>query len=139
MPADYEVGYGRPPSHTRFQKGRSGNPKGRPKGARNFGTELQEALGQTVLVREGGVARRVTRRGAVVLSLLAKALKGDVRAAALLIAAEQRADAAKQGAPDGEALSAEEAEVMAGFEARLRQRLRREQGAENPGGEGPQP
>ena len=135
MPADYEVGYGRPPSHTRFQKGRSGNPRGRPKGARNFGTELQEALGQTVLVREGGVARRVTRRGAVVLSLLAKALKGDVRAAALLISAEQRADAAKQGEPDGEALSAEEAEVMAGFEARLRQRLRRERGAENPGGE----
>ena len=138
MSADYEVGYKRPPKQTRFQRGRSGNPRGRPKGARNFEVELQEALGQTVLVREAGAERRVTRRGAVVLSLLAKALKGDVRAAAWLIAAEQRAEASERGgAAEDEAppppLSADEAEVLEAFEARVRGRLLRRLDGGEPG------
>ena len=41
---DYEVGYGKPPRHTRFVKGRSGNPRGKPPGAKNFTTLLNEAL-----------------------------------------------------------------------------------------------
>ncbi len=45
MPRDYEIGYGKPPKHTRFKKGQCGNPKGRPKGARNrLGTQFLEAL-----------------------------------------------------------------------------------------------
>lgn len=35
QPSDYEVGYGKPPAETRFKKGQSGNPNGRPKGSRN--------------------------------------------------------------------------------------------------------
>ena len=132
MSADYEVGYGRPPRHSRFRKGRSGNPKGRPKGARNFATELHEALGETMLVRQGGVERRVTRRGAVLLSMLDKALKGDVRAAGLLIGMEQRSEMAKEGISE-EALSDDEAEVLEAFSTRLRAQLLRGPDDEEPG------
>ena len=34
----YAVGWGKPPRHTRFKKGQSGNPKGRPPGSKNMNT-----------------------------------------------------------------------------------------------------
>ena len=48
-PADYEVGRGKPPLHTRFKPGESGNPKGRPKGVRNFKTDVQATLRHTTM------------------------------------------------------------------------------------------
>ena len=54
--SDYEVGYGKPPGHTRFAKGQSGNPRGRPPGAKSFTTLLDEALNERVLVEENGGA-----------------------------------------------------------------------------------
>ena len=57
MPAeitrDYAVGYGKPPVHTRFQKGKSGNPKGRPRGMKNMSTLLSTALSATIVVANG--------------------------------------------------------------------------------------
>ena len=50
---DYAVGYGKPLRHTGFQKSRSGNPKGRPKGSKNLATLLAEALDEKVQVTEG--------------------------------------------------------------------------------------
>ena len=49
---DYEVGYGRPPVATRFSKGQSGNPRGRPKVTKAFGAMLHEALNKKVQVRD---------------------------------------------------------------------------------------
>jgi hypothetical protein len=58
---DYAVGYGKPPLHTRFKKGRSGNPRGRPRGARNLATLLLKALEKRVTTVEDGKPRKVAK------------------------------------------------------------------------------
>ena len=120
MPGDYEVGYKKPPRHTRFRKGRSGNPNGRPKQARNLLTDLHEELQQRITVREGGTERRISRQRAVVMRLLDKALKGELGAMAKLLDLVLRHEAAagERCEPDAP-LSAEEREVLAELEARL--------------------
>src|ERR1700732_5340008 len=61
---DYEVGYRKPPGHTRFTKGRSGNPRGRSPGAKNLKTLLSEALNACVIVSDNGGRRKITKRAA---------------------------------------------------------------------------
>jgi hypothetical protein len=78
----YEVGYGKPPKSTRFRPGQSGNPKGRPKGATGTAKLLEQTLSQEVSVTEGGRTTRISKREALILSLVTKAIKGDMRAAA---------------------------------------------------------
>ena len=77
---DYEVGYGKPPVNTRFKPGQSGNPKGRPRGSKSFADLMRAALSETVQVREDGQLRHISRREAIIKSLIARALKGDARA-----------------------------------------------------------
>ena len=82
---DYEVGYGRPPCHTRFVKGQSGNPRGRPPGAKNLSTLLGEALNETVIVTENGGRRKVTKRQAIITQLVNRSATADFRAIKILL------------------------------------------------------
>jgi hypothetical protein len=85
MSNDSKGGYGDPPKHTQFKKGQSGNPKGRPKHTRNLKTDLTKILGQKVSVREGDRTSRVSKQEGMLMSLTAKALKGDTRAIGVLV------------------------------------------------------
>ena len=77
---DYEIGFGKPPAGTRFQKGRSGNPKGRPKGALNLATVLARTLREKVIINENGQRKIITKLEAAVKQLVNKAASGDLRA-----------------------------------------------------------
>jgi hypothetical protein len=79
-------GYGRPPSDDRLKPGRSGNPNGRPKGARSLRSDFNRVLTKRVLIREGGKPRYARRREVILLKLLAKALQGHPKAAGQLLA-----------------------------------------------------
>jgi hypothetical protein len=82
---DYRVGYGRPPRHTQFKPNQSGNPSGRPKGARSIRSDLQDELTQTVPITENGRSLDITKQRLVIKALIAKAAKGDVAAIGKLI------------------------------------------------------
>lgn len=98
----YEVGYGRPPLHSRFEPGRSGNPKGRPKGSTGVSGVIAKALTERVTVTEGGRRRSITKLEAAVKQMANKAAGGDQRAAKLIIEllhqSEVRDDAKRNGA-----------------------------------------
>jgi hypothetical protein len=87
MPHDDEtVGYGRPPKHTRFQTGQSGNRRGRPKGAPNLATALARTLRERVVITEHGRKTTITKLEAAVKQLVNKAASGEARAIAHLFA-----------------------------------------------------
>ena len=81
----YEVGYRRPPASGQFKKGASGNPKGRPKGSRNFLTLLDKELSQRIVVTENGKKKSLTRLQAMVKRMVAGALQGDQKQLLVLV------------------------------------------------------
>ena len=89
----YDVGYRKPPLATRFQKGVSGNPRGRPKGARNLSTVVAAALNEKVLITENGRKRRISKYEAAVKQLVNRAAGGEARATQLLLGLIQAGEA----------------------------------------------
>ena len=82
---DYAVGYGTPPRETRFVKGRSGNPRGRPRGAKSFNTLLSDKLNEPVTVAENGRRRKISKREAIVTQLVNRSAAADFRAIKILL------------------------------------------------------
>jgi hypothetical protein len=76
----YNVGYGKPPEHSRFKPGQSGNPKGRPRAARSLRTIVHDILNERITVRADGKQRRISRLEALVLRQVELAAKGNLRA-----------------------------------------------------------
>ncbi|HVH86182.1 MAG TPA: DUF5681 domain-containing protein [Terriglobales bacterium] len=90
-----DVGYGRPPKHSRLKKGQSGNPKGRPKGSLNLANVLARELRERVVITENGRRKTITKLEAAVKQIVNKsAASSDVNAfkvlCALIAAAEEK-------------------------------------------------
>ena len=120
----YGVGFGRPPRLTQFKPGQSGNPAGRPRGAKNFATALEEELNARLTVTENGRRRRISKREVIAKHLVNKAASGDLKAIPLLLnevrARENNpADAASAQVFD----TPEDRKVLDGIIARIRSSL----------------
>ncbi len=118
--ASYDVGYGKPPRDSRFKPGQSGNPKGRPAGTKNFKTDLVEELQEHITVKEGGSRHRISKQRAILKSITLRAMKGDPRAASLIVNMVARfldqADSELESTP----IDADDLAILANFKARVR-------------------
>ena len=123
--SNYEVGYGKPPRHTRFPKGRSGNPAGRPRGKKNLATLLSDALDQKIIVVENARRKKISKREAIVTQLVNKSASADLKATQIVLAmlrdVETRADS---GCADIGSLTEADRQII----QRIQARIRREQG-----------
>lgn len=120
MKKSYDVGYGKPPKHSRFKQGQSGNPKGRPKAARGLEAMLQKELKSTVTVEENGRARKLSKQDVMVKRLVNKAMQGDAKCLQIILNRTER-----QG---GDPLSAGEQEnidkfILQEYARRLKERM----------------
>ncbi len=121
---DYEVGYRRPPKETRYQEGQSGNPNGRPKGAKGLKASLKRELRATITVNKGGQKRRISKSEALAKRVVERALMGDASATRMLMAVDDELsrDIEAQAATVRAAaeLEPDDREILTHFAARAR-------------------
>lgn len=119
---NYEVGYRKPPAKTQFKKGRSGNPKGRPKGSLNVAAVLARTLRESVVINENGQRKTITKMEAAVKQLANQAASGDLAAVRQLLALSVLAEqSSKDTKPEGSSLKEADEKVMAQILKRFEQ------------------
>lgn len=123
-PKEEGVGYGRPPKHSQFQKGKSGNASGRPKGAVSLKTDLESELGEMVEVTENGRPLKLTKQRLLVKKTIHKAHSGDVRSSALIFSLIERMLGLDGPAAANAPLSAEDQEVLEALKAGIKAQLK---------------
>ena len=114
-PNEFDIGYRRPPKASQFQPGRSGNPRGRPKGGRKVGAVLQELMNAKVTVTEHGRTRRVSRLEVMLLQLANDATRGDPRALKLILDVADRYGRQAEGSVQSEDMTSEDLEILADY------------------------
>ena len=125
MPPDYdeepsyEVGYGKPPRHTRFRPGQSGNPRGRPKDAKNLSTLVHEALNEPVVVTENGRRRKVSKRRAIIKQLINRSAQGDLKAMQMLLSTMHEIERRNEAEPAVTTCAAADEKVLEQLTARF--------------------
>jgi Family of unknown function (DUF5681) len=130
-----EVGYRKPPKRTQFEPGKSGNPKGRPKGVPNFSTDVGKALSKSVKVHKNGRDSSISTQMASLMVLREKALHGDLRALDHLLDLASRFEARQQAAP-ARKLDVDDRAILATY---VKEALEQHQGEERLGLEPVQP
>ena len=113
--------YRRPPKETQFKKGQSGNPKGRPKGIRNLSAALTQILNENVTVKRRGRTITATKLEAAVRQLVDKAIDGDARVLAQLLAEIHKREAKAEEADDS--LDSADRETIKALYARIAREL----------------
>ena len=109
---DYPVGYGKPPEHTRFKKGHTGNPQGRPRRAKNLATLLGAALDGKVTVTEHGRRRRITKREAMIAQLVNRSAQADLKAMAIVLGMMQEIERRTGASAESASLTEADRQVL---------------------------
>jgi hypothetical protein len=113
-------GYGKPPRAHQFKPGKSGNPRGRPKGVKNEETILRELLQQKISLNERGKARRITIHEGIFRRIIEDCLKGNTKSAAFLL---NRHHAMTSGEPMESGLSEDDEAVLEAYLQKYQSKL----------------
>jgi hypothetical protein len=119
------AGWGRPPKRTQFKKGQSGNPTGRPKKVASFKSDLAAELQERLSISENGRERKISKQRAFCKTLVAAAIKKDIRAVNALLACMRLFGVGVEEPPAAENADFEDLDLLETYVAQQRKQNER--------------